>query len=226
MAIKIIICDDVQEFAEEIAEYVRKYPDIEISVFTSAEDVINDNTPYDIAFLDIEIGSNNGFDLATHIYSNNRECIISFFTSFSEYAVKGYSYNIFRYILKTEPTQMKQRLIRDAMQEYARRNKRLKIQSKNNSTYTPVRDIIYMESFKSTMLVHTFEETISWNKPINEAEEELSVCGFLRCHKSYIVNSEHIKSITDNRFLKLADGSEIPIGRKYKSNVRLAMDRR
>ena len=221
--IKIAICDDDKNVTEELWNLLGEYSDTEVHIFTSAEEVINNSTAFDIAFLDIEIGNASGFDLATHIHNNNRDCIISFVTSHSEYAVKGYSYNIFRYILKAEPELLKRNLISEVMQEYQRRNKQIKIQNKGNLRYVPIRDILYMESFKSTVTIHTFRENIRWNKPINEAEEELINCLFVRCHKSFLVHVAYVKSMTENRFISLLDCTDIPVGRKYCKSVKWAI---
>ena len=224
--IKIAICDDEQNIATELSGYLKEYPNTELYIFTSAEEIINNNNSFDIAFLDIEIGDVSGFDLALHIYNTNKDCIISFVTSHSEYAVKGYRYNIFRYILKAEPEQMKRILIAEVMQEYTRRNKQLKVQNKGNLRYVPIRDILYIESFKSTVTIHTLSENIRWNKPINEAEEELIDCLFVRCHKSFLVNVEYIKSVIDNRLISMIDNTEIPVGRKYCKGVKWAVSTR
>ena len=60
------------------------------------------------------------------------------------------------------------------------------------------------------------KDKITLRKKISEIEELLPREYFIRCHRSYIENVKHIKSIFKNHLL-LADGEEIPISRgKYK----------
>lgn len=147
-----------------------------------------------------------------------------FFSSHPEYAIKGYRYNIFRYILKSEPEQIKNEIIKEVMHEYDRRNAKFEIKYKNRSLYVFVRDIEYIESRRKEIILHTVNnEEFAFFKQINEMEQEMAAHGFARCHKSYIVNLNCVKSINENKYLRLKSGEDIPIGRKYYSEIRQAL---
>lgn len=224
MCIKIAVCDDDKQAIDEITKYLQKYPDTEIHKFTSASDAMQDNTKFDVAFLDIETGTEDGFDMAKHITDNNSKCIISFFSIHPEYAIKGYSYNIFRYILKSESEHTKRMLIDETMKEYDRQNRKLFIhpKNKNTSSYVLINDITYLESYGRILIIHTDDEDMEWYNPISKAEQELKKYKFIRCHKSYIVNLTAVKSMKDNSVIVLKNGQQIPIGRKYISDVKWA----
>lgn len=53
--------------------------DCDVYAYKTADELINDNTSFDIAFLDIELDNNNtGFDIVHTLRLNNKKCIIVF----------------------------------------------------------------------------------------------------------------------------------------------------
>ena len=78
---KIAICDDVPVVCSEIKDIIMnledkaKYPKIEVGIFQSGEaliDSINEEGPYDLLFLDIELGEINGVEIG-HIIREQME---------------------------------------------------------------------------------------------------------------------------------------------------------
>ena len=55
-------------------------------------------------------------------------------------------------------------------------------------------------------------------KTLSEWEKELQLYGFVRTHKSYLVNIKKVKYIKKEIWLK--NGNKIPIGRVYMQNVK------
>ena len=47
---------------------------------------------------------------------------------------------------------------------------------------------------------------------LDEVEKKLKCCGFLRIHKSYLVNMKHIRKINNYKVL-LDTGAELPVPR-------------
>ncbi len=77
-------------------------------------------------------------------------------------------------------------------------------------------EIYYCIMFSPYIDIHTKSEKITLRKKISEMEKNLPSEYFVRCHRSYIVNIKHVKSIIKNKVL-LSNGAEIPISRgKYK----------
>ena len=55
-----------------------------------------------------------------------------------------------------------------------------------------------------------------------ELEQRLPADRFLRCHKSYLVNMDHVKRMEKTSFI-MDDGRRIPIGRTYQKICREAV---
>jgi len=81
-----------------------------------------------------------------------------------------------------------------------------------------IKDIIFIESLKNYIKVKTTEREIIVYKSISSIQESLPKEKFLRVHRSYIVNLDFIDSFSPSKLdLK---GVTIPIGRKYKAEVK------
>lgn len=82
---------------------------------------------------------------------------------------------------------------------------------------------MYAESLKDCVNVHTKEKVITSKYKISDLEKELEGKGFIRIHRSYIVNLQHITAFTANdiEIGKL----ELPVGDSYKAYVQKAIQK-
>jgi DNA-binding LytR/AlgR family response regulator len=78
-------------------------------------------------------------------------------------------------------------------------------------------DILYIESLKDYVKIHTSEKIIVTKFQIGELDQFLNEKRFVRIHKSYIVNSEKITAYNAS---EIEIGTVIlPLGRTYKELV-------
>lgn len=217
---KIAICDDEVCYINELKKFLLPYDNAEIFEFKSPVEIINCNLVFDIAFIDIEMDEHDGFEIADLIYKRNKDCVISFYSNHSSYAIKGYKYHIYRYILKEEPDMTKQLLVREIVQEYGNRSKTLKIKEQGNIINIFLKEIYYIESFRKLIVLHTERKELTCYESLKYFEQECVPYSFIRIHKSFIVNSEKIRLIKSNRSIELKNGVVLPIGKKYLENVK------
>ena len=88
------------------------------------------------------------------------------------------------------------------------------------------RDILFFEAQTKKVAVKTFGQEVSYYDSIESIAENLPPY-FARCHRSFIINANHIKSAHfGENTIRLKDGSQIPISRSYKDDIRkiLAID--
>ena len=105
---RIAICDDEEIFrrsvCEKINEIYKDDIDMVLRIFERGETLIKDfkenDSAYDIIFLDIEMENINGIDTARNIRKINTDVLIAFLTSHEEFAKDGYEVNAFRYLSK------------------------------------------------------------------------------------------------------------------------------
>ncbi|NER17798.1 LytR/AlgR family response regulator transcription factor [Spongiivirga citrea] len=79
------------------------------------------------------------------------------------------------------------------------------------------KDIHFIKGLKEYVVWHTKNGNIVALQTLNTIEAEYKEMGFLRVHKSYIVNMNHVSSFKSNNLN--VQGELIPIGRVFKKNV-------
>lgn len=77
--------------------------------------------------------------------------------------------------------------------------------------------ILYIESFKDYLTIHTSDKEVRVRLALSDIEEKLNTSHFVRIHKSYIVAIDRIDSFSTTS-VEL-NGVEIPIGRMFRKNA-------
>lgn len=187
-------------------------------------------TEVDLMFLDIRMPAINGIDFLKML-RNPPKVIIT--TAYREYALDGYDLDIIDYLLKPITFD---RFFK-AIERYLRNDNRplpsaipVIVEASNiciKSGYRNVRintdDVLYMESLKDYVKIVTSEGLITTKYRISDMENELSGKGFLRIHRSFIVNTKHISAFTASD-IEIGK-TELPIGESYKALVLQALKR-
>ncbi len=219
--LKILLCDDDPVFLEALRGQIegifrrlnRKAEFFLFSVPSTlpAEQMVQ----CDMAFLDIDFddGAQNGLDIATRLRRMNGQVMIFFVTNFIEYAPAGYEVRAFRYILKRDTPQVLERYILQAMEELAQAQEYLRLQSRDEEVSIPLEQIRYLEVMDHSVSIYAEAETCTLNAPLSALEERLGSHGFLRVHKSFLVNMSYIRKFRSRECL-LDDGTALPVSEK------------
>ncbi|MBR1865614.1 MAG: LytTR family transcriptional regulator [Lachnospiraceae bacterium] len=97
--------------------------------------------------------------------------------------------------------------------------KRICLVTRKEIVTCPVEDVCYIRAELSTIHLHRRNGTVTLPLSISEAEQQLEAYGFIRIHKSYLVNSMHIFSLTRSA-VTLEDGTELPVSKYRIQEVR------
>ena len=190
---KIAIIDDEQLALERLQRILNElgYTDITAS---SNPDIVFD-TKYDLLFLDIDMPSIKGTELAKKIKSIYSDTSIIFQTAYSEFALEAFDIGSIDYILK--PTE-KSRVLQAISRVSARKNPITKLVTKlGNETYIiDPKDVYFIQADLNEVIVKTKTSNAYMQKNISILEEELKDYGFVRVHRSYLVNINKIKNMT------------------------------
>ena len=90
--VHILICDDDAVFAQDMAKKIRALPtyspkSMNVQCLTDVNAMsAGELTKFDILFLDIDLGTKNGIELARIMRKHNAEAVLILVTNFSEYA--------------------------------------------------------------------------------------------------------------------------------------------
>lgn len=190
---KIAIIDDEQLALDRLQRILNElgYMDITIS---SNPDVVFDSK-YDLLFLDIDMPSIKGTELAKKIKSIYPDISIIFQTAYSEFALEAFDIGSIDYILK--PTE-KSRVLQAISRVSARKNNITKLVTKlGNETYIiDPKDVYFIQADLNEVIVKTKTSNAYMQKNISILEQELKDYGFIRVHRSYLVNINKIKNMT------------------------------
>lgn len=217
----VALCDDDVIFLDDLKQKLSQY-DCDIFAFSSAKELLSSTVCFDIAFLDIELDNNtSGFQIVRALRNNNKKCIISFFTNYNKYAIKGYEYQPFRYILKTEPEKLIRQRINEVFTEYKKSQKIISGTYNGYTFRTSLEDIYYISISNHVITLHTTKGDFELYRQMKDLCDELSDCGFLRCHRSYMVNLHHVYVMRSDSVFVLDDQKRttIPIGIRYKDTA-------
>ena len=79
------------------------------------------------------------------------------------------------------------------------------------------KDVLFIKGLREYVVWNTEKEKIVSLERLKNIEEQLKEKGFRRVHKSYIINTHKIRSLSSHT-IKIGQ-EEIPIGRKYRDNI-------
>lgn len=231
--IKIAICDDSSEFDEiltyKIKNALSKLIDIDYTV-TSFTDLdtfkeFYDNNRVDIAFLDVMVNDKNAIDWSISNLKNSYTQAV-FMTSYPQCAYNLSETNCCYFIIKQK---MNDESITNALRKALKNTTQKKnditiVKSGSKSIAINFNELIYIETFNNNLVLHIQnEKPITIYSTLKEYEKTLPP-NFLRCHKCFMVNMNHIVSFDQYKF-KVNSGDEIPIPpKKYSKMVDIFKD--
>lgn len=219
--IQILLCDDDPSFMEGLRARIRSTLEklnaaADITLCSSFQ-TLSDETlsACEVAFLDVDfVGEDyNGIDIARKLREVNGRALIFFITNFIEYAPEGYEVQAFRYILKWDLDAVLERYLLQALEKLSETNDVLQLQNDGALLELPFADILYLEVLGHSVSVVTENETYTVNATLSSFEQQLESHGFLRVHKSFLVNMRHIKKF-QCRELTLANGAVLRVSEK------------
>lgn len=223
---KLAVCDDESLELDNICSLLHRYDitnTISITRYTDGEKLLQQlktgAESFDLLLLDIEMPS-NGFQLAQSILALPNKPLVIFVTKRHEYAVQGYGV-AFRYLVKPLDYSIFSAAMDAAMQEF--QSKRFSVEYDGGTLSLVTSDILYLESYGHTVVIHSKAKEIRLRMSIQNSAEQLPKRCFASPHKSYLVNMEHILYTTTDEII-LSDSSHLPISRRKKQEFNRAFN--
>jgi two-component system LytT family response regulator len=208
-----------------------------------ASEAINRLQPQ-LVFLDIAMPEANGFDLLQSLPIINFEII--FVTAHSNYMTQAFKFSAVDYLLKPVEDELLKEAVKRVqkkvdektagqsietflhnMQHKGSSHKmKLCIPSVKGFQVVQIQDIIYCEASSNYTNFHfTNRPVICASKPIHEYDELLTDSNFIRTHKSFIVNLEHVKEYIrgEGGKIVLTNNHEVEVSRRKKDMLMTRM---
>lgn len=218
--IKCVAIDDEPIALSIIQEHCRMYGDIELRCFTSPVDGMEcvAATRPDIVFLDIEMNSHNGVELACQIPAGT--CLI-FTTAYSQYALDGFNVDAVDFLHKPIFYQRFQRAVEKAKLWLgygggAQRRETITLKVEHRSVVVDIDEITYIEAMDNYVKVYRHGQPMILSQiTMKEMESLLPPSRFTRIHRSFIVSHNAVGGFSNRKVFLHGLDRQIPSGRKY-----------
>ena len=240
MEIRSIIVDDNPFNIEVLSDLISEsFPQIKILGTADngkeALELIDKETP-NLVFLDVEMPDMNGFEVLASLGEISFQTI--FVTAHSHYAIQAIRFNALDYLVKPiDPKELELAIerfqnkvnddqidrIQNALENLRKDNsidQVLYLPTQEGGMKMVLKDIILIEGDRnySTFILDGNKTKIS-SKTLGHFEEILHSQNFHRCHRSFIVNRNHISKMTRESFV-MSNNREIPISRRRKKEAK------
>lgn len=241
--IRILIIDDEEAACNILAILIRKHMPLEHEIRCEQDPqkalALLESYKPTLVMLDIEMPGMNGFDFLNKAGSWDFDVI--FTTAYDQYAIKAIRFSALDYLLKpldivelqnalnrhiirrNHPKQDIHNLVHNLIENIQKPETdeyRLAISTSEGVFFYLPSEIIrcegesnytkfYLEGGKTLMVSHT----------LKDYESILRDYGFIRAHKSHLVNMKHVKMMDRDGFIWLNNGQSIPVSRRRKEEV-------
>jgi DNA-binding LytR/AlgR family response regulator len=183
-----------------------------------------EQTTVDLIFLDIQLPGMTGLNF---LRSLSNPPLVVFTTSYPEYALESYEFNVIDYLLKpisyerfskTIDKIIDGKIFKTSGADLKPENRdHIFIRSEGKFFRIPFSDILYIEGMKDYLKIHTLDHVIITHQTLVDIENILPANSFIRIHKSYIISVARIKAVFGN---SVDMGKiQLPIGLNYKERI-------
>ncbi|MGG5342742.1 LytR/AlgR family response regulator transcription factor [Enterococcus sp. AZ192] len=238
--ISVIICEDDWRQRQTIEMYVKNYImmeslDMELAFSTGnplevIEFVKSNPKIIGLYFLDVDLQHEmSGLTLAAEIRKYDDLGKIVFVTTHGELSYLTFTYKVeaMDYIIKDNKDDLQRKICENIQLAHERvtnergNQKRLfKLKDGDTIRSVDMGEIIFFESSSAShkIVLHLENGEIEFYGSLKDIEEQCT--DFYRCHKSYLINRNHInKVIKSERIVKMSNGEECLVSVRAMKNL-------
>lgn len=226
---QIVVCDDEEQILKDIyaktkAAFLEQ--EIKAEFFCTKDsrilmDFLQEKF-VDVIFLDIDMPYFSGMDIAAYLNEKCPNTLLVFVTSQDALVYQTFAYRPFAFLRKTYFEEELPELIVRIKKEWNKCQSDIVINKGREVIRILIKDILYIESEGNYLNIYTSDNIIKVRETMTAMEKELIEKGFIRCHKGYLVNMEHMEELKGQEMILALEGirKTIPVGRSYEKDVR------
>jgi DNA-binding LytR/AlgR family response regulator len=227
---RIAICEDRADDLALLRKYIEDHFARmgyagEILSFDTGEALLSDFAPdaFDVIFMDIYLPNFSGMETARLIRKADPDCLLFFVTTSTDHALEGFELRATNYLVKPineEKIDNALYACRDAM---ARKGRVIEFPVGQDSILTlPAAHILYVEVYKHHSRFHLHGLVHDVRISLDDVEQTLGGAPFFRCHRSYLINMNHVDKISEKDFL-MKNGDTVPMRVNGRNEVKTAI---
>lgn len=224
------ICDDDKIFLNSMLAYLGKRYKNEIifMTYTSCTDLLYAIEFKDLFFecilMDIKFDDGDGIEIIKKIQQLSPQTKVIYITGYIENSTRIFETKPSNFLVKPVDYSKIVDAIEKMKQEiYTKERDCVVIHTIDRTCITvALKNIIYIESNKRKLIMHTDSGTYIFYGTLNEFEQKImskeEQC-FIRCHQSYLLNMQYITGKNGTVFI-LTTGEKLPISRARYEDVK------
>lgn len=244
--LRVLIVDDEPLSRSSLENALRARNDIQ--TLDCANDAVEalellQSRSYDVLLLDIQMPELSGIELADRLNKWRRPMpSIVFVTAHHQYAVAAFEKHAVDYVLKpfsdnrvhealdmairrTESERVAQLVkILPQLEEVLSKSAKIAIKTKRRILFIDPADVVIIQAQGNYVLLQRHSGSYLLRESISTMAEKLKGYGFIRIHRSVLVNGSFVEEIqpwsTGEYVLRIKGGKEYTVSRTYKSNLK------
>lgn len=223
--IRVAIVDDDEPSRNVLRSHLRRLHEQEgieskVEEYDDGSTFVAKFTPrFDIVLFDIEMPHLDGLTAAQIMRETDQQVPIIFITAMSQYAIRGYEVNALSYLVKPITYFSFFQEINKALSVLESREKRsIVISSDGQLRKIPIHSIIYIESIKHHLHIHTTQGRVIIMGTLKGMAAQLENDGFYRSNSCYLVNLSHVQAIRGTDSV-MSDGTCLAISRSRRKGA-------
>jgi two-component system, LytTR family, response regulator len=246
MSYSVVVVDDEPPARAKLRRWLGELPDFRVAAeagdVAGAIAAVNVARP-DVLYLDIQLGTNSGFDVVDGLRDAGASPLIVFTTAYSEYAVRAFDVQALDYLLKpfdrdrflTSIERVRAALVEPDRSDVEERVRRLLaelpgrasavqqilVRESDRAYFLAVRDIDRIAAAGNYVEVHVSGKAHLIRESLTSFIARLDAAEFLRVHRSHVVRLGFISELRPmfhgDYELVLRDGQTLPLSRRYKA---------
>lgn len=243
--IRVLVVDDEPLAREALVKVLSERDDIaEVETAHDAVDALERlrHSSFDVMLLDVNMPELSGMEMLTQLSDGSQPLpAIIFVTAHQQHAVTAFEHRAVDYVLKPFSEERLHQAIDAAihrtqaeraaqlmgtmqqMQNLTRKSNRIAIKADGRIVFLDPSEIMSVEAEGNYVLLQRQSGSYLLREAISVVAKKLAPFGFLRIHRSVMVNAAYVSEIhpwyTGEYVLKMRNGKEYSVTRTYKRNL-------
>ena len=216
-----IICEEIRTFAQRYAE--EKTCSVDCSIFLSGEALYESlarGNYYDVIFLDIELFHISGIEIGEYIRRQLKDMLsqIVYISSRPEYAMELFATHPLDFLTKPISFEKFSVCLNQTAELKSKRGAFFSYNCRGEYRRIPLSNILYFESQNRKVCVTRVNCREAYYGKLNEVENQVKYYGFLRIHKSFIVNPQYVE-VYGKTTITITNRDVLPVSREKQTEI-------
>ena len=226
---RIAIVDDIASERETLKSRVavqagRLSLDAAVFCYASGTDFLAcaGKEHFDLVFLDIYMGNENGVDTADHLRRIDPDCLLVFTTTSPDHALEGFRVRALHYLVKPYQEAELAALFDEIVKRFPIMDRYIEVNAAGGAVRLRFQDILYAEHYQHNIYIYSADgKKYVTRQTFREFTAALTDGRFFLCSRGVLVNMEHAKDFDGTDFI-LNGGKRIPVSRDLAKAARTA----